>query len=269
MRNAIDNAASDQVGSDNAVVELRDVSFSYNHEPVIAGADFRVLRSEAVCMVGPNGGGKTTLFKLILGFVRPDSGDVRVFGQLPKYARKRIGYVPQNISFDPQFPITVLEIALMGRLGGRFLGPHSPRDKSAALAALEQMKIADLAQRQFAELSVGQRQRVLIARALSAEPELLLLDEPTANVDSAVEAKIYNVLDELRSSMTVMMISHDLAFVSSIFDRVICVHQTVAIHPTDEFTDEKLKRLYGEDFRLVRHDLGGHGLRAGGGGDHD
>ncbi len=261
-------SAADKVKGDPAV-EMRKVSFSYNSEAVIAGADFSVVRNEAVCMVGPNGGGKTTLFKLILGLERPDAGEIRVFGQPPKRARKRIGYVPQNISFDPQFPITVLEIVLMGRLGGRVLGPHSRQDKDAAIAALEQMRLAELSQRQFAELSEGQRQRVLIARALSAEPELLLLDEPTANVDSAVEAKIYEILDVLRSSMTVMMISHDLAFVSSIFDRVICVHETVAIHPTDEFTDDKLKLMYGDDFRIVRHDLGDHGRRAGGGGNHD
>jgi len=261
-------SAADKVKGVPAV-ELRKVSFSYNSEPVIAGADFSVVRNEAVCMVGPNGGGKTTLFKLILGLERPDAGEIRVFGQPPKRARKRIGYVPQNISFDPQFPITVLEIVLMGRLGGRVLGPHSRQDKGAAFVALEQMRLAELSHRQFAELSVGQRQRVLIARALSSEPELLLLDEPTANVDSAVEAKIYEILDDLRSSMTVMMISHDLAFVSSIFDRVICVHETVAIHPTDEFTDDKLKLMYGDDFRIVRHDLGDQGRRAGGGRNHD
>jgi zinc transport system ATP-binding protein len=239
-------------------VELRDVWFGYGSEPVIAGATFSVGEREAVCVVGPNGGGKTTLFKLILGLQRPDSGEVRVFGLTPERARRRIGYVPQSVSFDPQFPVTALEVVLMGRLAGRPAGPYSKTDRGVALGALADIGLAELADHPFSELSMGQRQRVLIARALSTKPDLLLLDEPTANIDAAVEEKIYALLDKLRERMTIMMISHDLAFVASIFKRVVCVHRTVAVHPTEDVTDDKLRRIYGADFRMVRHDVGGH-----------
>jgi zinc transport system ATP-binding protein len=232
------------------------VHFAYDEAEVISGAGFEVESGDAVCIVGPNGGGKTTLLRLILGLLKPDSGSIRVFGRAPEAARRRVGYVPQYVDLDLLFPITAIEVVLMGRLGRRLGGSYSRADREAAAAALDELGMADLADRSFAGLSVGQRQRVFIARALCSEPDLLLLDEPTANVDAFVEERLYGTLARLRERMTIMMISHDLAFVSSIFEKVICVHRTVAVHPTSDITDATLRELYGEEFRLVRHDHG-------------
>ena len=248
-----------QASGNTPAVSLRDVSFSYGFSSVLRDSSLEVAAGEAVCVVGPNGGGKTTLFRLILGLLRPDSGQIRVFGLPPERARGRIGYVPQLLDFDPHFPISAIEVVLMGRLDRRIGGPYSAADREAAMGALAGLGLSEIARRPFDALSVGQRQRVLIARALCSEPDLLLLDEPTANVDAIVEEKLYAILEELRSRMTIMMISHDLAFVHGLFDRVACVHGTVVVHPTAEVSDETIRKIYGGEMRLVRHDQHDHG----------
>ena len=246
------------------VVSLSNVSFSYGPAAVLRDSSFEVCEGEAICVVGPNGGGKTTLFRLILGLLRPDAGEVRVFGLPPERARGRIGYVPQRLDYDPHFPISAIEVVLMGRLGRRVGGPYSAVDREAAIEALTGLGLGEIAARPFDALSAGQRQRVLIARALCSEPELLLLDEPTANVDALVEEKLYAILEELRTRMTIMMISHDLAFVHGLFNRVVCVQGTVVVHPTAEVSDATIRKIYGGDMRLVRHDKHDHGGEGGG-----
>jgi zinc transport system ATP-binding protein len=239
------------------VLEFHDVSFAYNGTPVLEHVDLVVQRHESVCMVGPNGGGKTTLLRLMLGFLRPSSGEVRVFGQTPTAARLRIGYMPQRSAHDLKFPATVLDIVLMGRLGrGGWrgaLGWFGRDDRRAALAALEQVDLANVARRPFANLSGGQRQRVLIARALCCEPELLVLDEPMANVDTLVEARLFDVLRKLNEQMTILVVSHDLGFVSNLVEDVICVNRRVVVHPTSRITSELIAEIYGGDVRTVRH----------------
>lgn len=241
-----------------SVVEARDVSFTYDGLPVLEAVDLSIPRGDFVGIVGPNGGGKTTLLRLLLGLLRPTAGDLRVLGMPPVQARERVGYVPQVFSFDPAFPITVLEVVLMGRLGrGRRLGPHARRESRAALEALSRVEMAAVARRRFADLSGGQRQRVLIARALATEPELLLLDEPTANVDVAQERGIYDLLRALNASVTIVMVSHNLSFVSELVRSVLCVNRRAVWHPTcdlDDVDGELLRRLYGSDMRVVRHD---------------
>jgi zinc transport system ATP-binding protein len=252
------------------VISLRDVTFSYGGEPVLENATFSVADREAVCVVGPNGGGKTTLVRLILGLLTPQRGEVRVFGQPPRLARLRIGYMPQHVQHDPQFPVTAMDIVLMGRLGQpladpapvsrslRFLssltGWRGRTDRRAAIAALEQVDMADFARRPFASLSGGQRQRVLIARALCCNPDLLLLDEPTSNVDSLVETRLLDLLRKLNGRMAIMMVSHDLGFVSQLVNRVICVNRRVVVHPTSAMTGDAIRDIYGGEVRMVRHD---------------
>ena len=241
-------------GSAEPVISLRDVSFSYDGMRVIENADVTVRDREWACVVGPNGGGKTTLLKLVLGLVQPEAGEVRVFGGSPERARLRVGYMPQRVQHDPQFPVTVTDVVLMGRLGRRLGGPYSKADREAAQVALEEVALAELAKRPFSALSGGQQQRVLIARALACEPDLLLLDEPTANIDALVETKLFEILQALNARMTILMASHDLGFVSSLADSVICVNRRVIIHPTSEITGEIIRDIYGGDLRLVRHD---------------
>jgi len=237
------------------VVELHDVSFSYNGTPALVGVNLTIAEREFVSVVGPNGGGKTTLLKVILGVLRPQSGTVRVFGGPPEKARARIGYVPQHADCDRQFPARVMDVVLMGRLGrARWWGPHRRADKRAALQALEEVGLAEMARRPFAELSGGQQQRVLVARALAGEPDLLLLDEPTANVDIAAEEELYKLLRQLNRRLTIILATHDVGLVSSHVHSVVCVKQRAVVHPTSELTGEVLAEIFGADHRLVRHD---------------
>lgn len=258
------------------VISLRDVAFSYGGEPVLEDVSFSIDDREAVCIVGPNGGGKTTLVRLILGLLSPDRGEIRVFGQPPQRARLRAGYMPQHVQHDAQFPVTAMDIVLMGRLGQcgvpedrrkegrlrrvfrRATGWPASADRRAALDALDRVGMGDCAARSFASLSGGQRQRVLIARALAAEPVLLLLDEPTSNVDSLVESRLLDLLRELNRRMTIVMVSHDLGFVSEFVDRVVCVNRRVAVHPTSQMTGEAVRDMYGGEVRMVRHDEFSH-----------
>jgi zinc transport system ATP-binding protein len=240
------------------VISFRGVTFSYGSVPAVEDVSLAVHDRQAVCIVGPNGGGKTTLVKLILGLLRPQRGDIRVFGQPPCRARLRTGYMPQHVQHDAQFPVTVMDIVLMGRLGqgglGGLMGWHGRADRRAAIDAMRQVGLEDFGRRPFASLSGGQRQRVLIARALCCNPQLLLLDEPTSNVDSLVEARLLDLLRELNRRMTIVMVSHDLGFVSGFVESAICVNRRVVVHPTREITGEVIRDVYGGEVRMVRHD---------------
>ena len=243
--------------ADPPIIELCGVDFAYGPVVVLEDVNFAIGPRESVCMVGPNGGGKTTLLRLLLGQLQPARGTVRVFGQSPESARLRIGYMPQYSQYDPQFPVTVQDVVLMGRLGrgglrGR-LGWYGRADRRAASDALARVHLDDLARRPFTALSGGQRQRVLIARALCCEPELLLLDEPTANVDTLVEARLFDVLRELGSRMAVVIVSHDLGFVTNLVENVICVNRKAVVHPTTRITGDLIREMYGGDVRMVRH----------------
>jgi zinc transport system ATP-binding protein len=239
------------------VIEVSDLGFSYNGEPVLQEVNLTVARHDFVAVVGPNGGGKSTLIRLMMGLLSPQQGRVLVLGQPPAKVRQRLGYLPQHPSLDKAFPINVDEVVLMGRLGLgglRIGGRWSRKDKEAAAQALATVGLSELARRPFAALSGGQRQRVLIARALATQPEILFLDEPFAGVDPAAEENIYELLRELGSSMTILMVSHDLGFVSPLVGHVICVNRTVATHPTAELTPELIRGMYGREVRMVRHD---------------
>jgi zinc transport system ATP-binding protein len=243
--------------STESVIELRDVCFSYGGAPTLEEVNLSIRDRDAVCVVGPNGGGKTTLVKLILGLLRPQRGEIRVFGLPPHRARLRIGYMPQHVQHDPQFPVTVMDIVLMGRLGrgglAGLLGWPGRSDRRAALDALGQVGMETFGRQPYAALSGGQRQRVLIARALCGGPDLLLMDEPTSNVDSLVEARLLDLLRQLNQRMTILMVSHDLGFVSGLVETAICVNRRVVVHPTSEMTGAAISDIYGGQVRMVRH----------------
>ena len=244
--------------TDEPVVSLKDVSFAYDSVPVLEHVSLSIAPREWACMVGPNGGGKTTLLRLMLGLLRADEGEVSIFGRPPRCGAFRIGYMPQHLHYDPQFPVTVTDVVLMGRLGrdgfrGR-LGWYDKEDRRAVLEALGEVEMESLALRPFAALSGGQRQRVLIARALCGRPDLLLLDEPTTSVDPRGEAQLLDILQKLNRRMTIVTVSHDLGFVSDVVQSVICVNRRVVIHPTSEMTGDVIRDIYGGDVRMVRHD---------------
>ncbi len=239
--------------NENAVVEMQGVYFSYDGDPVLENVSFALAPMKFVSVVGPNGGGKTTLIKLILGLLRPASGNVTVLGRSPEEARPRIGYMPQDVTLDPKFPIRVIDVVLMGLLGsGTFR--YSSDEIAAAEHALDDVHLLDLRNRHISTLSGGQKRRVLIARALACDPDLLLLDEPMASLDLLVERELYKILKDLSKKLTVVMVSHDLAFVSTVVEDVICVNKSVAVHPTAELDGELFSKMFGRDIRMVMHD---------------
>ncbi len=242
-------------------IQIENLDFSYGRISVLEQASLSVADKEFVCMVGPNGGGKTTLLKLLLGLLEPQAGTVSIFGKNPTAGRKWIGYLPQHANLDAKFPVTALDVVLMGRLGKTHrVGPYTRTDQSMARDMLDRVGLNKLEKRPLATLSGGQRQRVLIARALVCEPRLLLLDEPTASLDDYVERELYDLLLELNKELTVVVVTHDIGFVSSYVDKVVCVNRQVRIHPTSEINENIIHDMYGEHVHMVRHDQEhGHG----------
>ena len=239
----------------NNVIEIEDVSFSFGSVPVLDHVTLSVGADEFLGIVGPNAGGKTTLIKLILGLLQPDSGSIRVLGHSPRRSRSRIGYVPQYPTFSRDFPINVRDTVLLGRLGKSGLfGRYSPADRQAADKAMAAMEIKHIADRAIGSLSGGQLQRVLIARALAGEPGILILDEPTANIDMPTEEDIFDLLKQYIEHMTIIVVSHDIGFISGYVDRVACLNQTLVVHTTEEIGGKTIEELYGTDVRIIQHD---------------
>ncbi|MBQ9800636.1 MAG: metal ABC transporter ATP-binding protein [Thermoguttaceae bacterium] len=259
------------------MIRLKNVTYSYDadRKPALENVDLTIPRGDFASIVGPNGGGKTTLIRLILGLLKPQVGTVSLFGEAPEKARLRVGYTPQQARVDFKFPISVLDVVLAGRFGTRehsqpaakkgferFFASTRERlffrfnadDRQKALAALERMEVADLRDKAFGDLSGGQRQRVLIARALCSEPELLVLDEPTNNVDPSSAERFYETLADLNRETSILMVSHDLGVVSERVKSVVCVNRVVRLHPTSEFNGDLVRELYKSDVRFVRHD---------------
>jgi zinc transport system ATP-binding protein len=246
-----------------AVITVRDVDFSYGAAPVLQSATLEVAEGEFTSIVGPNGGGKTTLLRLMLGLETPQAGCISVLGLPPVRARENVGYMPQLLRSDSRFPITAREVVLMGlmRRGQLF---YNRADRARADAALARVGLADQARHQFATLSGGQRQRTLIARAIVGEPKLLLLDEPTAMVDAAAQEAFVTTLDQMRRSCTVVVVSHDMGFVSRMVQKVVFVNRRVRVEATSEVSGRSFEDIYGDALRHVGHS---HAHQHGGEGD--
>jgi zinc transport system ATP-binding protein len=240
--------------SERYAVKVSHVSFSYDGVPVLEDVSFTIAGKSFISVVGPNAGGKTTLLKLMLGLLQPSQGTIEVFGMPPVKARGRIGYMPQQVQLDLQFPVSVLDVVLMGRIGsGLRPGPYRRQDRNIALDSLRKLQMQAMKDRPFMALSGGQRQRVLIARALASEPEMLFLDEPTANVDQVMETELFEWLHEMSKTITVVVVSHDLGFVSHYVQSVVCVNRRVMVHPATSVTGEVIRDVYLSDVCMVRH----------------
>ncbi len=236
------------------IISLENISFSYDDFPVLEEIDLEVEEKEFLGIVGPNGGGKSTLLKLILGLLKPLSGKIEVLGKTPVQAHQQLGYVPQFILFDRDFPITVRETVLQGRLGQtRPVFGFRKKDIAVAREAMAQTEILNLEHRPIASLSGGQLQRVLIARALACEPKILLLDEPTANIDPKVEEDVFGLLKKLNENVTIIVVSHDIGFISHFINRVACLNRRLVCHSTSRISGKMIEDLYGSPLQMVHH----------------
>lgn len=228
-----------------AIIEVQNLDFAYSGEVVLRNVSLSIQEKDFVGIIGPNGGGKTTLLKLLLGLLTPANGTILIDGKLPQEASPCIGYVPQNIHINPNFPVTVLDVVLMGKIDPqRGASGQSEDNRREALEALERIGMADHANVKIGMLSGGQRQRVFIARALATQPRLLLLDEPTASIDTKGQKDLYELLKECNRDITVLVVSHDLLVVSRYVKSMACVNRNLHYHDQDEITGSMLETMY-------------------------
>ena len=222
-------------------IEIENLCYSRHGVPTLENVTLRIKRGEFLALIGPNGGGKTTLLKLILGLIEQDSGSIRIFGKSPRQMSHRMGYMPQDINVNRNFPVSALNVVLMGKIGpGKKGFWYSAEDRVAAHRALDRMDMGAYCHRRMDELSGGERQRVLIARALVTEPDILLLDEPTSNIDSQGQGDFYELLKELNEHITILLVSHDVMILSSYVKSVACVNRSVHYHDEAEVTNDMM-----------------------------
>ena len=236
------------------VITLKNVWVGYESTPVLEDINLEITSGDFIGLIGPNGGGKTTLLKSLIGLIEPMRGEITVMGKSPKIGRCHIGYVPQMVAFDKDFPISVWDVVSMGRLGCQgILSKMQPGDKTIITTALEQVGVLDLRSRAIGDLSVGQRQRVYIARALATQPQILLLDEPTASVDPQATQNIYDLLHDLNQTITIVMVSHNMDAVSSHVKSIGCINRRLYYHGNKEITSEMVNAIYNCPIDLIAH----------------
>lgn len=240
------------------VAQMENVTVRYRGIAALDNVSLQIQAETITGLIGPNGAGKTTLLKAFVGLVKPDAGRVSVFGHPPGKAHNLIGYVPQLIRVESNFPVQVREVVMMGRYGligsGRF--PKSD-DRKAVEEAMARVNIGELANKRFGALSGGEKQKTLIARALSSRPRLLLLDEPTTGVDSPSQDSFYQLLHELKKGlgMTILLVSHDIGVITSHADDLICINQKVYCHgdPGDVVGKGLIGEAYGCEAEILLH----------------
>ena len=234
-----------------SVISIKDLHFAYDQrDPVLVNANLSVSEGEFMALIGPNGGGKSTLINIIAGLFKPDSGSVEVLGKSPNEINCELGYVPQNTNMNNNFPVTVSEVVLMGCLKP-WQWRYQKSDYSRADEALERMGVLEVKNERIGELSGGQRQRVLIARALVTNPQILLLDEPTANIDAVGEQLLYDALKDLNESMTILIVSHDIGVISKHISSVACVNRDIHYYKGSEISGDMLQQVYGHAVGVV------------------
>jgi len=236
-------------------IELKNISAGYGNDIVIENINCNIYDGDFFGIIGPNGGGKSTLLKIILGLLNPTKGNIKIYGKPPRIGRKNIGYVPQYSEYDKQYPISVWDIVLMGRRTIRGNHPlYSSDDKKATIDALKKVKMLEYKKRHISELSGGQRQRVFISRALVSNPKILLLDEPTASIDKDLQINFYNLLKKLNENVTIILVTHDIGVISSYVNRVACLNHFMFTHDDEKMiSKEMLEKTYSCPVDLIAH----------------
>ncbi len=235
-------------------IEIKNLYAGYDNKVTLENINLVVEEREFLGIIGPNGGGKTTLLKILLGLIKPFKGEIKIFGQSLDKALSQIGYVPQYSNFDLNYPINVWDVTMMGRMGNTgLLKKFSKDDKSIVEDSLRKVELLEFRNRLVKNLSGGERQRVLIARALTTKPKILLLDEPTASVDSKTGKNFYELLDKLNEEITIILVSHDIGAISQSVKKIACLNRTLIFHDSKELTPEMLEATYHCPIDLIAH----------------
>ncbi len=236
------------------IISLKNIGVRFGDIPVLEGVNLSIKQNDFLAIIGPNGGGKTTLLKVILGLVKPDEGEVRVFGENPEKGRRLIGYLPQHTSFDLNFPINVFDVVLMGGYK-RLLKNYSKKDKKIAVDALKTVEMLEFRDRQIGRLSGGQLQRVFLARAIVKEPRLILFDEPTTGIDPKMQSSFYNLLSEFKKRMAIVLVTHDIGVVSTQVEEIACLNRRLFYHGAVEEGLKRLETTYECPIELIAHGI--------------
>jgi zinc transport system ATP-binding protein len=236
------------------VVEIKELTFSYEKDIILENINLIVEALDFLAIIGPNGGGKSTLLKVMLGLLKPDRGTIHILGEPPSQSLSSIGYVPQNTNVNTDFPIKVLEVVLMGHVGSkRPIFGYGKEEIACAMGALAQVGMQDYAQSKIGDLSGGQRQRVMIARALCAHPRILILDEPTSSIDIKGQKEIYVLLRILNQTITIIVVSHDISVILEYANKAAHVNKRLAFH--DISNKQKTFHTHGEDEHFCEIEL--------------
>jgi len=243
------------------IFDVENLSFSARGQKILSQISFQIFNGDYIAIIGPNGGGKTTLIRMLLGLEKPTSGSIKIFGKDKKEFKKwdKIGYVPQRASLvDANFPATVLDIVKMGRTAKRsFFSKMTQEDKDAVEDAIKKMDIENLKNKMVGTLSGGQRQRVMIARALASKPEILILDEPNTGVDMVSQKRFYGLLSKLNKeeNMTILFITHDIGVIADDIGRLFTINQkaTICNNPKEALSCEEVSELYGIEAHLIHN----------------
>jgi zinc transport system ATP-binding protein len=238
------------------IVSIKGLWICRAEHAVLEDINLELQAGDFLGLIGPNGGGKSTLLKAMLGLIKPDRGSIALFGLPPAAARSRVGYVPQKTVFDQSFPVKALDVVLMGRYSRTgLLHRYGSQDRQAALRALKAVGMDDRAEREIGALSGGEQQRVFVARSLVSDPKLLLMDEPTAGVDSAQQTDFYDLLCHLNRDLciAIVLVSHDVTAISKYVSKIACLNQRLYYHDSKELSNEDIEKAYGCPVEMIAH----------------
>jgi zinc transport system ATP-binding protein len=240
------------------ILSISGLWVSRGGNAVLEDINLKLEAGDFLGLIGPNGGGKSTLLKVMLGLIKPDRGEIRIFGHPPQQIRWRVGYMPQKTDFDRSFPVKASEVVLMGRYSRTgLIRRYSREDREAAVRALDAVGMSGRAERDIGALSGGEQQRVFVARSLVSDPELLLLDEPTAGVDSAQQTEFYDLLSHLNreKNIAIVLVSHDVTAISKYVSKIACLNQRLYYHGSKELSNEDIEKAYGCPVEMIAHGM--------------